>query len=644
MWDVVKTALSCVGAFIDSIIAWVIDKLYGLIMLIADTNIFGSEVIGVFGKQLYVLIGVFMLFSLSFSLVKFLINPSDFTSKEKGGSKIITNIIVVLLLIVSIPTIFAQAYHLQSLLLKNHVVDRIILGKGAPSSDTEETSEGFGRQLSFSVFSSFLIPNYSEVSSMNVCKQMYQKDALDSVCENELRNHMESDGVKKVKTAIEEQQISHMLLSWSVLDAKDKVSGARIFAYQPFISAIVGIVVAFVLLGFAVDIAIRSVKLGFLQLISPIPIISYVNPDPQKEGMLKNWTKTTIKTYLDLFLRLAALFFAVFVISLLTSNNMERISTGTPLNFAEHPFVKIFIILGTLLFAKQLPNLISELTGIKLESAAGMGFLAGAGIVGAGLGMATAGVGSAAMAALDKADDEDATRGDILKAGLGGLASGAGRGLFHGAKHSVKDGKFNPFGAAIGGGGAGVQAADAARTRKELGITNAEHYLKNPLRKWSGASDPKVKELFGQSKGLERDLFTYDQQDQAYDMQYSQVVSQGVASGRNTASDYEYATNTLEKQTRMADGTIRSEQVYDYDLYKRWVRNENVSRAPNEQIKIIDRASYNQVAGVSSAKKTISDRRKLAEQQLSKVEKELKVRGSGSDNDKKGKKGGLGGK
>ena len=130
--------------------------------------------------------------------------------------------------------------------------------------------------------------------------------------------------------------------------------------------------VAWILLMFCIDVAIRVVKLGFLQLIAPIPIISYIDPQGSKDGMFKKWTKTCISTYVDIFVRLMAISFAIFIINIICTGEMVKLSTGKEITIAQtgilrFAFVQILIILGALLFAKQVPKLIEDLTGIKLS-------------------------------------------------------------------------------------------------------------------------------------------------------------------------------------------------------------------------------------------------------------------------------------
>ena len=154
-----------------------------------------------------------------------------------------------------------------------------------------------------------------------------------------------------------------LYLDWNLLHAKD-TNDEFIMSYTPLISTIAGVVIALILITFCFDIAVRSIKLGFLQMIAPIPIISRVDPKSGKDGMFSKWLKECTKTYLDLFIRLLAIYFAVFVITNISLKSTNVI-TGSTQNI--DGWVKVFIILGALLFAKALPQLIQDLTGFKMD-------------------------------------------------------------------------------------------------------------------------------------------------------------------------------------------------------------------------------------------------------------------------------------
>ena len=79
--------------------------------------------------------------------------------------------------------------------------------------------------------------------------------------------------------------------------------------------------------------------------------------------MFKKWYTACFKTYADVFIRLAAIYFALYLINLLTKNPDAFTINGKPLGIAE----TLFVILGILMFAKQFPDLLKDLLGIDLK-------------------------------------------------------------------------------------------------------------------------------------------------------------------------------------------------------------------------------------------------------------------------------------
>ena len=87
------------------------------------------------------------------------------------------------------------------------------------------------------------------------------------------------------------------------------------------ISTLVGAFLIYVLVTVALKIAIRAIKLSLCEILAPIPIVSYIDPKTSKQSFDK-WVETSIKTYLDLFTRLAVVYFIIYVFTLLfTSQN-----------------------------------------------------------------------------------------------------------------------------------------------------------------------------------------------------------------------------------------------------------------------------------------------------------------------------------
>jgi len=115
-----------------------------------------------------------------------------------------------------------------------------------------------------------------------------------------------------------------------------------------FLAIICGIVVFVVILVLCIEVIIRNLKMIVLELVAPVAFISYMNPN---DKVLNNWFQKFVGCYLDLFIKILAIRMAIYFISLL-SDSVSGITT-------------ILVYIAIFLFAKTVPNLISDLFGIK---------------------------------------------------------------------------------------------------------------------------------------------------------------------------------------------------------------------------------------------------------------------------------------
>lgn len=205
------------------------------------------------------------------------------------------------------------------------------------------------------------------------------------------------------------------------------------------ISCVVGIGLMVYLLFLCVEVLIRRFKLFFLEVLAPIPIISYVDP---KDKTFNTWFKMYISTYLDLFIKLISISIAIALIETVyadfwtVGNESTGIIGGT--------LTKFFYIVAILVFAKILPTMVSKIfnldsMGGSFKDIMGMakgaaGFGAGAAL-GAGAGLVT---GFAAAAKAPGMKNKLLAGAGAIGSGMSGLAKGAGSGskgnIFGGAK------------------------------------------------------------------------------------------------------------------------------------------------------------------------------------------------------------------
>jgi hypothetical protein len=121
-----------------------------------------------------------------------------------------------------------------------------------------------------------------------------------------------------------------------------------------------GVVVFLLLIGYSFDIVIRALTLMFYQLIAPIPIILYISPNQKDSNQLGTWFKNVISCWASLFIRFLILDIALYVINYAMNSSL--------LSMDENGFIlQLIIIIGVLMFAKKLPQLLEEVfPGLKI--------------------------------------------------------------------------------------------------------------------------------------------------------------------------------------------------------------------------------------------------------------------------------------
>lgn len=370
----------------DRVVYWFAELLISLFDSLASVDVFDGDLLERFSKRIYVFIAIIMIFKVSFSIIQYIINPDAFTDKERGIGKVIQGIIFSLTCLALLPYLSKFSYKFQHFIVDNQYVERIILGINEQLD--KPTQIELKKSLSFRVLNAFIRPNISEISQFsydggvytcNKSEPMFEVDSNNQIgayndgfgkCINNISNHKLRNIQKNNETCTSCDTGDLYNFAWKhsdysvlldLINDKNK-NDAYIFDYKLIISTIAGVFIVIMYLNFCIDLAIRSVKFGFLQLIAPIPIISMVDPKSSKSGMMSKWLKATISTYTGLFIRIAVVSFVIVVMQLVFNENQVQ-ANGTEAN----DFIKIVILFGAFLFAKEAPKLIADITGIDLK-------------------------------------------------------------------------------------------------------------------------------------------------------------------------------------------------------------------------------------------------------------------------------------
>lgn len=413
-----------------------------------------QEVLQNVQNSIYSLLAIVMFFLLAFSLLSMLANPDKIEDKEKGLSKIFTNIIITLILIVAVPKVFDLAFELQSKIINNQVIEKIFIKDyGTCTTDNCPNLGSIVGMSALSVFISLPADDESDLSSdeTNKYNSIFTADGSDYGAVWSFFGDILS--------------VNHWQPSW--LSSTEKVFT---YGYLMIISTIVGIYILWTFIVFALDIAYRTIKLFVLKLISPIPIVSYMSPGSASKGIFKKWLDEVIKTYLSLFLRIATLAIVGLVLSKIELKQDGNI------------FINLFLILGLITFLKTAPKMFENIFGItskSKEEGFGKSLLSGA------LGAMAAG-GASALSGGMSAKKAGYKFGQGAKAGgKAGLMAGAKAGYGGNIMGVVK----------AGAGGADASAKTYGyKTAKEMAMKKSENNLaKTASRRYDALKNEKTK-------------------------------------------------------------------------------------------------------------------------------------------------------
>lgn len=315
-------------AFFDSLFYNLISILFRAIF-----NLANFELVGIyegFEQRIYVILGIFMLFKVTVSLISYLVNPDKISDKEQGVGKIVTRIITVLVMLIALPTFFSLMTELQNNLLP--AIPRVIVGTTDTMNGTSASNTA--NEMSITMLSGFAsvrdgctVPEYSSPA--------YFVDVVNTIC---------------------------------------NVNGEKMYAYdyKPGISTIVGALMCYTVFSLCLTVAIRAFKLIILRMIAPIPVISYISPKSSKDGTFSTWTKTLLTTWVELFILLGMIYLVIYIIGYLVQGEFWVTfmnDVGNVDGALDKILLLSFLVVGLLMFARQTPKFIFDALGIKPKGA-----------------------------------------------------------------------------------------------------------------------------------------------------------------------------------------------------------------------------------------------------------------------------------
>jgi hypothetical protein len=341
--------------FIDSLVYRLIALIYRIFFLVSEAKLFDyndSDTIGRIVQNIYVVLGVVMLFVFAYNIILLIINPDKMNdNSDKSIKGIIKNTVVSIVVIALLPTIFDFASTLQSEIIESDVIGHVILG-GTSALDGKNIKTA-GTEVAINIFAAFYHPQdeYGNAISPSECQDADGNINSDvAICETYINAIAEAEETNNLNKFTNNSDLNEAVTSGEM-------------EYIPIISTAAGLLAAYLFLSFTLDLGVRAAKLAVLQLVAPVPIVLRITKP--HGGIFSKWLDEIKRTYLMVFLRIAVIYFAIFSIELVITNVniFSSASSDGSVSSLVVLIANVIVILGILQFAKEAPKLIENFFG-----------------------------------------------------------------------------------------------------------------------------------------------------------------------------------------------------------------------------------------------------------------------------------------
>lgn len=353
-----------VSFWIDTLLVKFISSIYGYFMMLLKGTLFNEAVTDKLLANVYVFIGVFVFFRIAMVLIKFIMNPELIADEKAGVNSLIKRVIIGMCGIIVIPLIFDKALELQAAIIEDQLIQQIIIPSDMIDATSKNVDKG-GALIGTYVFSGFISPSSKAPEKI--------KKEYDAALKN-------GD-----LSSIDFNSGGFLGVGYTSYD----------YSYFYLISTFVLGYVLYLMLKYCLDIVVRFFKLLLYQLVAPIAMVEYM-VSGSENGVFKNWKTAVLGTYFMLFVRVLAIWFVVFVMSLMTGD-FANYTNGSLLTTNDY-LLRALIIIGLLAFMMDLPKIVGNIFGIDLEQeSSATGLLKSVGGIMKGIGMGALSMGGAAI-------------------------------------------------------------------------------------------------------------------------------------------------------------------------------------------------------------------------------------------------------
>lgn len=399
---------------LDTLIYSLISSSFKVFMAIAGARLLSSDAYFDIANKIYVVVGVLMLFVLSYAILKAIVDPEQ-TTKGEFGPKMIKNVVIAVVGLAIAPVLFNLMYQAQGLILEQDVLGKLFFRientetvstggsvtteNGTVTFDDNINPDKFvksigGAVTATSLWQAFFYP--AEDSGLGADEiiadpSSYYLDAAGSIllCAGSIALafipgiRWLAIGAAVATCGSAMMTVPSTVKAGQTLDGKISLQQAYSLAsggegfgiftvflsnyiddgeitYLFGISTIAGAFALFAFVSFSIDMGVRAAKLAYLQIIAPVPLVMQVLPKFKEN--FNSYIKSVTSTFIEVFVRISVVYVVVYIICHLT-DLFSSVSTWTDtngLNAAEQLFALAFLILGLIAFCRKAPEIITE--------------------------------------------------------------------------------------------------------------------------------------------------------------------------------------------------------------------------------------------------------------------------------------------
>ncbi len=448
LYNIGKLLIRTISWTLDNLLISFIGKFYDYLQQILNGTIFSDAIVKEMMNRVYLIIGVIILFRLGMLFVQYIVNPAQVLEEKGGINSLVKRAIIGLCLMIFIPTIFNIANDLQVAILKDQIIEKIVMDEATFNKVQERGKKyGMGRVIGMTIFQGFWNVDKNQIVDKNI-----------------IRAYEEAE--KKYDPGLVEEA------GYGILTES---GGKYAFDYFPVLSTAVLAYVLYLMIKYCIDMVLKSFKLLILQIIAPITIVEYIVNGDRNE-VFQKWRRSVVANYAMLFVRVFTIWFVAYV-SLLMDPKVTG-SSATLLNTQDY-LLKAIIVLALLAFMMDFPKMLSDIFGLDLEQDSSV-----KNVLGKAMGVATAGLaigGAAAGFGLKTAHGISGAS----KQGIGNFAASKG-------KNGFAQGIKNPKGVlknALASSSLGTKLANSnvGGLAASIGATAKEEHLGKKIAKGAGA-------------------------------------------------------------------------------------------------------------------------------------------------------------